>query len=77
MTSGRWGLDCGLRRNDGRLGAMNRAPTEKPTLVNWPPLHMVERGCLVFGILTISPLRQPRRGYGNGRASRYPGTWEG
>ena len=28
------GLDCGLRRNDGGLGAMNRAPTKKPTLVS-------------------------------------------
>ena len=30
----RMGLDCGLRRNDGGLGAMNRAPAKKPTLVS-------------------------------------------
>ena len=28
------GLDCGLRRNDGGLGAIHRAPTKKPTLVS-------------------------------------------
>ena len=33
----RMGLDCGLRRNDDGLGAVNRAPTEIPTLVRRGP----------------------------------------
>ena len=51
------GLDCGFRRNDGGVGAVNRAPTQKPTLVSLALPRPDGGGDRLYRLPGLRPLR--------------------